>query len=115
MTPVAVDEELLAARDAYERRAWGDAYEGLTAADARTPLAAADLERLAIAAYLLGRPDEFIAAAARAHLEAVRAGDTGLALRAAYGLGMALIQRGDMAQGSGWLARAEPPRRGDRL
>ena len=64
-----------------------------------------DLERLAITAYMLGRPDAFTAAGARAHLEAVRTGDVGLAIRSAYGMGMESIQRGEMAQGGGWLAR----------
>jgi len=105
MAPVATDDELQRARVAYDRRAWGDAYAGLVAVDAQAPLAAADLERMAIAAFLLGRPEDAVAIGARAHLEGVRTGDTGLALRAAYGLGMTLIQRGDMAQGSGWLAR----------
>ncbi len=99
------DPALVAGRRAYERHAWGEAYDGLSAADAAGALGAEDLERMAIAAYLLGRPDESIAVGARAHLEAVRTGDIGLALRAAYGLGMELIQRGEMAQGSGWLGR----------
>jgi DNA-binding CsgD family transcriptional regulator len=103
--PKTVDPALVAARDAYERNAWGEAYARLAAEDARTPLDAADLERMAITAYLIGRPDESTAAGARAHLEAVRTGDNGLALRACYGLGMTFIQRGDMGQGSGWLAR----------
>ena len=41
---------------------------------------------MAIAAFLLGRP-ETPSPGARAHLEGVRTGDTGLALRAASGSG----------------------------
>lgn len=103
---MTADEALLRARDSYERHAWADAYDVLSAADAAGPLGAEDLERMAIAAYLLGRTDESVAAAARAHLEAVRIGDIGLAIRAAYGAGMELMQRGEMAQAGGWLARA---------
>jgi hypothetical protein len=47
-----------------------------------------------------------VATGARAHLEAVRTGDIALALRAAYGVGMELMQRGEMAQSGGWFARA---------
>jgi hypothetical protein len=43
---------------------------------------------------------------ARAHLEAVREGDVALAIRGAIALGMSLLQRGEMAQSGGWLARA---------
>ncbi len=104
--PTETEDALIRARGSYERHAWTEAYEGFAAADAQSPLAAEDLERMAIAAYLLGRPDNSVAAGARAHLEAVRTGDVALALRAAYGVGMELIQRGEMAQGGGWLARA---------
>src|SRR6476659_4432597 len=102
----STDAALAAGRLAYERHAWAEAFERLTFADATSALSAPDLERLAIAAYLLGRTEEFMAAGARAHLEAVRVGDVALALRAANGLGMESLQRGEIAQGSGWLARA---------
>jgi DNA-binding CsgD family transcriptional regulator len=104
-TDHSTDPALAAGRLAYERRAWGEAYERLSAADAAGDAAAADLERMAIAAYMLGRPDDSTAAGARAHVEAVRTGDVGLAIRSAYGLGMEYMQRGEMAQGGGWLAR----------
>jgi len=100
------DADLEAGRAAYARHAWTEAYERLTAADAPGPLDAWHLERLAIAGYLVGRPDDSVATGARAHLEAVRAGDIALALRAAYGVGMELMQRGEMAQSGGWFARA---------
>jgi DNA-binding CsgD family transcriptional regulator len=102
----ARDADLEAGRAAYARHAWTEAYERLTAADAAAPLGAGDLELMGIAAYLVGRPDDSVAIGARGHLEAVRSGDVALALRAAYGVGMELIQRGEMAQGGGWLARA---------
>ncbi len=65
-----------------------------------------DLERLAIAAYLTGRPGETDEVGARAHLGAIRDGDLELGVRAAISLGMSLMQRGEMAQAGGWLARA---------
>jgi len=99
------DDTLSRARAAYERRAWAEAYDALAASDGRASLDGADLERMAIAAYMLGRIDDSTALGARAHLEAVRAGDLGLAIRSAYGLGMEFMQRGEMAQAGGWLAR----------
>lgn len=103
---MTTDAALRQARDSFDRSAWGEAYEGLAAADGRGPLASEDLERLAIAAQLLGRPDESASAGARAHLEAIREGDVERGVRCAIWLGMALMQRGEMAQAGGWLARA---------
>jgi DNA-binding CsgD family transcriptional regulator len=100
------DPALAAGRSAYDRRAWGEAFERLSAADAAVDLGADDLERLAIAAYLTGRPEESVAIGARAHLKAVRDGEVELAIRVAVSLGMALMQRNEMAQAGGWLARA---------
>ena len=45
-------------RASFARRAWGDAYAQLAAADQDAPLELEDLERLAVAAYLLGRDDD---------------------------------------------------------
>jgi len=106
MALVTTDDQLLQARAAFDRSAWGDAYSGLAAVDGRGSLASEDLERLAIAAYLLGQPDESVSAGARAHLTAIREGDIERGVRSAISLGMALMQRGEMAQAGGWLARA---------
>ena len=45
-------------REAYARQAWGEAYARLAAADREGPLGPEDLERLATAAYLVGRDAE---------------------------------------------------------
>ena len=103
---MTIDDRLLQARESFDRHAWNDAYAGLSAADTGSELASEDLERLAIAAHLGGRPDESTAAGARAHLEAIREGDIERGVRCAIALGMQLLQRGDMAQAGGWLARA---------
>ena len=100
------DPALAAGRRAFERHGWGEAFERLSAADTAGDLGAEDLERLAIAAYLTGRPEESVAIGARAHLEAVRDGEVELAIRGAISLGMELMQRNEMAQAGGWLARA---------
>ena len=45
-------------RKAFVRRSWGDAFAQLSAADRESALEAEDLERLATAAYLIGRDDD---------------------------------------------------------
>lgn len=93
-------------RDAYERCEWGDAFARLAAADRRSPLGPDDLERLATAAYLSGRDQESTHAWSRAHQARLQAGEPERAVRCAFWLGFGLIQRGEMAQGGGWMARA---------
>ena len=105
-TRKTTDPDLAAARQAYDNHAWGEAYDRLTAADRAGALDPADLERLAITAYLIGRPTESDEVGARAHRGAIRNGDGELAIRGAISLGMSLMQRGEMAQAGGWLARA---------
>jgi len=46
-------------RRTYDRRAWKDAHELLGLADRESALRPADLERLATAAFLIGREQEF--------------------------------------------------------
>jgi len=54
-------------RAAFERQAWGNAYQRFAAADREAALEPEDLERLAIAAHLVGRDAESTDAWARAH------------------------------------------------
>jgi ATP/maltotriose-dependent transcriptional regulator MalT len=95
------------ARKSFEQRAWGDSYQLLEAADRETPLQPEDLERLATAAYLIGRDDESEAFRARAHQECLNRGDPEGAARCASWLAFGLLQRGAMAPAAGWCARAE--------
>jgi DNA-binding NarL/FixJ family response regulator len=92
------------ARAAFDRRSWREAYELLGAVE---PLGLADLERLAIAAHLVGRDDDSATAWERAHLACLDAGDRERAARCAFWLSLALVLRGETARGTGWLARAE--------
>ena len=62
------------ARDSFDRFAWADAYDQLSALDREAPLAPADLERLAMAAYLVGRDDDSAEVWARARSEERRVG-----------------------------------------
>jgi DNA-binding CsgD family transcriptional regulator len=98
---------LLRGRKNFEQRAWGESYRLLQAADRDAPLEPEDVERLAIAAYLIGHGDESEAFTARAHQAFLDRGDREGAARAAFWLGFALLGRGAMAPASGWLARAE--------
>ena len=91
-------------RDAFERRAWRTAFDELTAADQGAALGLDDLERLAQAAYLIGEGD--VAVQVRAHHVAVSAGQTARAARIAFWIGLQFLDRGDLAQAGGWLARA---------
>jgi DNA-binding CsgD family transcriptional regulator len=93
-------------RASFGRQAWGDAYAQLSVADQDAPLELEDLERLAAAAYMIGRDEESTDAWARAHRECVRLGDPVGAARCALRLGTELLMMGDLAQGGGWLARA---------
>jgi hypothetical protein len=54
-------------RELFHRKAWGESYRVLEAADREAPLEPEDLERLATAAYLVGRDDESEGFRARAH------------------------------------------------
>ena len=91
-------------REAFDRRMWGEAFEQLSAADLSDP---DDLERLAVAANLLGRDQPSEAAWERAHAACAERGDRAAAARCAFWLGLGLLLRGEEARGGGWLARAE--------
>src|SRR5688572_24455836 len=92
-------------RDAFRRRLWADAYAQLAGACQETVPQAEDLERLAVAAQLLGRDDESREAWVRAHHEHLRRGATSRAARCLFWLGLALLLQGEVAQAGGWLAR----------
>jgi hypothetical protein len=74
-----------------------------------------DLELAVTTAYLGGRVAEALDALQRAEQAFARQGDHRRAARSAFWLGFLLLGRGELAQGSGWLARAgrlleqEPP------
>jgi DNA-binding CsgD family transcriptional regulator len=93
-------------RESSGRRAWADAFAQLSAADRETPLEAEDLERLATAAYLIGRDDDGDDAGTRAHHEFLRRGDVEQAVRCAFWLAYSLLNRGEVARGGGWVARS---------
>ncbi len=94
-------------RELFQRKAWGDSYRLLKSADDEAPLEPEDLERLGMAANLMGRDAESEGFIARAHQMFFARGDCEGAARCASWLAFGLMQRGARAPASGWFARAE--------
>lgn len=94
-------------RASFARRAWRDAYVQLSTADREIQLGAADLERLAYAAHLSGGDTVSEAVLARAHRAFLDCGDREGGARCAFWLAYTLLNKGDMARGGGWIARAQ--------
>ncbi len=93
-------------RAAYGRQAWGEAFAQLSSADRSSSPEPADLDLLAVAADLIGRDEDCDEFRTRAHQGYLRRSEVAQAARAAFWLGMSLINRGEMARGGGWLTRA---------
>jgi ATP/maltotriose-dependent transcriptional regulator MalT len=92
-------------RQAFDGRSWMSAYAALLQADQQRTLAPDDLQRLAVAAHLVGKPNESADIWARAHHEYLRHGKTLEAVRCAFWLGFTFLFRDEQARSSGWLAR----------
>jgi hypothetical protein len=95
-------------RDAFARSAWADAFTELSAADRASALGPDDVERLATAAYLLGRDAASEDLWARAHQSFLEGGNVERAARCAFWLAFGLLNRNERARANGWLGR---PRR----
>jgi tetratricopeptide (TPR) repeat protein len=100
-------DALTSGREACARRAWTDAYELLSRADETAGLGAEDLELLAMAAFMLGRLDDFLSIIERAHHAYVESGEALRAARCGFYLGVNLAIRGELARSSGWFGRAQ--------
>jgi DNA-binding CsgD family transcriptional regulator len=96
-------DELLQAREAYERRDWAVALDGLRGMD---QLRTDDTFALATAAYLMGDVDEAIRALQRGYQDMINNADDRGAVRFAFWLALILNVRGETAVGGGWVARA---------
>ena len=103
---MGVIDDLAKARDAFERREWMAAYDALSASDS-ADLAAADFDHLAVAAYLVGRTNDAVAAWQRSHQAHLDAGDLPEAIRCTFHLGMTLMMTGEPAIGMGWIGRGQ--------
>lgn len=104
---VPAEELLERGRAAFERHVWGEAYARLAAADRRVSLAPGDLERWAVAAHLVGKDEVSVEVWERAHHRFLEFGEVARAVRCAFWLAFGLFNRGEMARGGGWLARAQ--------
>jgi DNA-binding CsgD family transcriptional regulator len=94
-------------RAAFGGQAWGEACAQLTAADREATLGPEDLERLAIAAHLVGRDAESTDAWTRAHHAFLGRGAAPGAARCAFWLGFSSLIEGEAARSGGWLARGQ--------
>jgi DNA-binding NarL/FixJ family response regulator len=103
---MSTDDALHRGRESFARQQWGDAFAQLSAADAESALEPADLELFAIAAVMIGEDEMAVDIGARAHQEYLRLGNPARAARAAFWLGMLLLDKREMARGGGWLGRA---------
>jgi DNA-binding NarL/FixJ family response regulator len=94
------------AREAFRQQRWSMAFATLTDPKLSESLRFEDLRRLAIAAHMLGRPQERQAAGERAYHAALADGDPLAAALAAFWLGFGHLEYGEVAQAGGWLARS---------
>jgi DNA-binding NarL/FixJ family response regulator len=102
---MALADRVEQARGSFERRVWGDAFTELSAAHRERQLDVEDLERLAVAAYMVGGDDACEEAWIAAHHAWLRRGDAEGAARCAFGQALGLFFRGDLAPAMGWVSR----------
>ncbi|HJU82303.1 MAG TPA: response regulator transcription factor [Acidimicrobiia bacterium] len=101
-------DRLEEARAAADRGDWARAYEYFSAADATDhSLDLADIPLFADTAFFVGKTDEALELYQRAHQRYLDAGDLAQAIRQAFWLVLHNVNRGDFAQGGGWLARGQ--------
>ena len=105
MTPKAVTDREELARSSFERREWRDAFANLSAAYREERLGVEDLERLAVAAYMVGRDEHCEEACLAAHHGWLRRGEAERAARCAFWQALGLFFRGELAPAMGWVAR----------
>jgi ATP/maltotriose-dependent transcriptional regulator MalT len=97
-------DELLQAREAYDRRDWADALDRLRGVGS---LGADDTLALATSAYLTGDVDEAVRALQRGYQDTIKSADSMGAVRFAFWLALILNVRGEFAVGGGWVARTQ--------
>jgi hypothetical protein len=97
---MATSDNLNRGRDAFLCRAWTDAYDLLTAADGDEPLQPDDVERLATAAYLIGRDKDSAELWTRAHNVLLNRGAVDRAARCAFWLALTAPLKLDSRGGS---------------
>jgi DNA-binding NarL/FixJ family response regulator len=112
---MAVADRRERARSAFARRMWGAAFAELSAVEREGELDGEDLERLAVAAYMVGRDAACEEGWIAAHRAWLSRGDPERAARCAFWHALGLFFRGDLAPAMGWVARGGRllERRGD--
>ncbi len=81
---------------------WDAAYTALAGAET-----GGELERLATAAYMLGREEEYLLVLERAHRAHLEAGAVEPAVRCAFWIGLVLSLRDEAGRANGWLGRGQ--------
>jgi DNA-binding CsgD family transcriptional regulator len=92
-------------RGSLEGLMWSDAFAELSAARREGQLGVEDLERLAVAAYMVGRDHDCEDAWLAAHHAWSRNGEPERAARCAFWQALGLLFRGELAPAMGWVAR----------
>jgi DNA-binding CsgD family transcriptional regulator len=103
---VSVVDDLVRARETYERGDWASAFAAWSTMDPAT-LTDNDLSGLATAAYLVGRREEAVNALRRCFQMRTELGRTTDAVRCAFWLGMVFSTAGERAVAGGWAGRAQ--------
>lgn len=103
---MAREELLERAQNAFRQQAWKEAYTLLYQADKDNGLKPEDLEILAETTYLLGKFNDSNDIWSRAHNDYLKNDKIEPAVRCAFWLGFTLLNKGESARGSGWIARA---------
>ena len=93
------------ARGLFGRRMWGDVFAELSAAHRERQLGVEDLERLAVAAYMVGRDNDCEDAWMGAHHAWVSRGEAERAAGCAFWQALGLFFRGELSPAMGWVAR----------
>ena len=92
-------------RAAFDGRLWSEAHACLAQADRAGRLDAADLDRLAVAAQLVGRDNEADEYAAHSFRAWIDCGELRRGARRAAWLGLQLFLRGEDVRSRAWFAR----------
>jgi DNA-binding NarL/FixJ family response regulator len=93
------------ASDAFARRSWHEAFAELATARETGTSSAEDLERLAVAAYMVGHDAASETAWMDAHRAWARLGEPERAAGCAFRHALGLYFRGALAPAGGWVAR----------
>jgi hypothetical protein len=102
---MGIVDDLVAGREAFERRDWAVARDRLSAVGSGD-LGAEDLDALAVASYLAGDRDACVDAWQRAFSMQSRSGATQAAVRLAFWIALVMFTSGNESVGAGWVARA---------